>query len=137
MNASNSTLNGDILVDAVSSADVKLEHNTKLNGAVNENNLTGATGINPNEPPTGLPPFTANLGIDSTVDPQAHINFPVPPAPGQFKTLLMNNLSGTGGIFAMNVDLGLIKGDLVEILTKAKVSTWWLSPIVIRDQIFR
>ncbi len=143
LTASSSTLNGDILVDAKSTANVFLEHSSTLNGAVNENQLTGATGINPN-PGTpqvnplifpGPLPLSVNLGIDSTstwnmrasstintlaVNPQAHINFPVPPAPGSFKTLLINNLTGTGGIFGMNVDLGLIQGDLIEILTKSE-----------------
>jgi outer membrane autotransporter protein len=136
LTASNSTLNGDILVDASSSANVKLEHNTVLNGATNQNSLTGATGIIPNPGPpqvnpliSGPLPFTVNLGIDSTsiwnmrasstldtlaVNPQAHINFPDPPA--SFKTLVMNNLVGTGGIFGMHVDLGLIQGDLIQIL---------------------
>jgi hypothetical protein len=140
--ASNSTLNGDILADASSSANVKLEHNTFLNGAINENSLTGATGIIPNPGPpqvnpliSGPLPFTINLGIDSTstwnmrasstlnmlVNPQAHINFPDPPA--SFKTLVMNNLVGTGGIFGMHVDLGLIQGDLTRSSRRAKVST--------------
>ena len=139
LTADNSNLNGDILVDATSKANVKLEHNSILTGAVNENQLTGATGINPTEQVThpispGLPPQTVDLGIDSTstwnmrasstlntltVSPQAHINFADPPT-GAFKTLLVNNLIGTGGIFGMNVDLGLIKGDLIEILTKSE-----------------
>jgi outer membrane autotransporter protein len=125
-----SILTGDILVDARSSANVFLEHHSTLNGAVNQNQLTGATGINPNEPPTGLT-HTVNLGVDSTstwnmrasstlnnldVNPQAHINFADPPAADPFKTLVMNNLVGKGGIFGMNVDLGLIKGDLINIL---------------------
>jgi hypothetical protein len=115
LTANSSTLNGDILADAMTkSANVFLEHQSILNGAVNENSLTGATGINPNEliPPTVIPPQTVNLGIDSTstwnmrasstlntlaVNPQAHINFPDPPA--AFRTLVMNNLIGTGGIF--------------------------------------
>jgi hypothetical protein len=139
LTANSSTLNGDILSDAASTTNVHLEHKSILRGAVNENQLTGATGINPTEqvthlPSPGLPPQTVNLSIDSTstwtmrasstlntltVNPQAHINFPHPPA-GPFKTLLMNNLIGTGGIFGMNVDLGLIKGDLIEILTKSE-----------------
>jgi Pertactin len=135
LTASNSILNGDILVDAVSRANVVLEHNSVLTGAINENNLIGAAGINPapqiSNPISGVfPPFTVNLGIDSTsiwnmrasstldtltVNPQAHINFPDPPA-DPFRTLVMNNLVGTGGIFGMHVDLGLIQGDLIEIL---------------------
>jgi hypothetical protein len=69
-----SILNGDILVDATSTANVFLEHSSVLTGAVNENQLTGATGINPN-PGTpqvnplifpGPLPLSVNLGIDST-----------------------------------------------------------------------
>jgi hypothetical protein len=104
---------------------------------VNENQLTGATGINPNEPitVTRLPPLKVNLNIDSTstwnmrasstlntltVNPKAHINFADPPSADPFKTLVINNLFGTGGIFGMNVDLGLVKGDLIDILTKSQ-----------------
>jgi outer membrane autotransporter protein len=129
-----SILTGDILADTRSSANVFLEHHSTLNGAVNQNQLTGATGINPNESPTGLT-HTVNLGIDSTstwnikasstlnnldVNPQAHINFADPPSAAPFKTLVMNNLIGIGGIFGMNVDLGLIKGDFINILTKSE-----------------
>jgi hypothetical protein len=49
LTADNSILNRDILVDATSSANVKLEHKSILKGAINENSLTGATGINPTE----------------------------------------------------------------------------------------
>src|SRR5262249_52189560 len=77
----------------------------------------------------------ADLGVDSTstwnmrasstldnlrVNPQAHINFADPHSAAPFKTLVMNNLIGTGGIFGMNVDLGLIKGDLINVLTKSQ-----------------
>jgi hypothetical protein len=135
--ASRSTLNGDILVDATSTANVFLQHGSTLNGAVNENQLTGATGINANGPVnvTGsLPPLTVNLGIDSTstwnmrasstintlgVNPQAHINFGDPPA-DPFKTLVINHLVGIGGIFHMNVDLGRIQGDLINVLTTSE-----------------
>jgi outer membrane autotransporter protein len=131
-----SMLNGDILSDSVSTTIVHLEHNTVLNGAINEaNNLTGATGINPNElvPPTVIPPQTVTLTIDSAstwnmrasstldtliVNPQTHINFADPPG-DPFKTLVMNNLSGTGGIFKLNNDLAAIKGDLIYILTSS------------------
>ena len=129
---SGSTLIGDILADATSSANVFLEHHSILTGAVNQSQLTGATGTNPNEPipPTAIPPLTANLGIDSTstwnmlasstlstlsVNPQAHINFADPPS-ARFKTLVINRLVGTGAIFGMNLNLGLIKGDLINIL---------------------
>jgi hypothetical protein len=42
LTAGNSILNGDILVDAESTANVVLGHNSILTGAVNENQLTGA-----------------------------------------------------------------------------------------------
>jgi hypothetical protein len=43
----NVTLKGDVVVDAPSIANVFLEHHSTLTGAVNENQLTGASGINP------------------------------------------------------------------------------------------
>jgi outer membrane autotransporter protein len=139
LTSSSSTLNGDILVDANSNANVMLEHNSVLTGAINENSLTGATGINPAEQVTNpisptFPPFTVDLGIDSTstwnmrtsstlntltVNPGARINIADPPT-DPFKTLLVNNLIGTGGIFKLNNDLAAIKGDLIEILTKSE-----------------
>jgi hypothetical protein len=129
-----STLNGDILVDAASTANVFLEHSSTLNGAVNENSLTGATGINPNEPAVNLQPQTVNLSIDGTstwnmrasstlntldVSPKARVSFADPPA-NPFKTLVMNNLTGTGGIFKLNNDLAAIKGDLINILNSSQ-----------------
>jgi hypothetical protein len=137
-----STLNGDILVDASSRAEVSLRFNSRLTGAINENNLTGATGINPTGPPQTNPlvfpgspePLTVNLDIDSTstwnirasstvntltVNAEAHINFADPPG-GPFKTLLINELKGTGGIFRENNDLAAIKGDLIDILTHSE-----------------
>jgi outer membrane autotransporter protein len=133
----NVTLKGDVVVDAPSIANVFLEHHSTLTGAVNENQLTGASGINPNEPitVTALPPLKVNLSIDSTstwnmrasstlntltVNPEAHINFADAPSADPFKTLVINNLFGTGGIFGMNADLGLVKGDLIDILTKSQ-----------------
>jgi outer membrane autotransporter protein len=128
------TLNGDILVDASSTANVVLEHNSVLTGAVNENQLTGASGINPNEPAVNLPPQTVNLSVDGTstwnirasstldtldVSARAHVSFADPPA-DPFKTLVMNNLTGTGGIFTLNNDLAAIKGDLINILNTSQ-----------------
>ena len=125
--ANSSTLNGDILVDATSSANVMLEHKSILSGAINENNLTGAILSDPAEPITGsppLPPRTITLNIDGTstwnmrtsstldtlnVSPGAQVNFLNSP----FTTLVTNNLTGHGGIFGMNVDLPAFKGDLL------------------------
>jgi hypothetical protein len=72
-----------------------------------------------------------------TVNPEAHINFADPPSADPFKTLVINNLFGTGGIFGMNVDLGLVKGDLIDILTKSQGEHLLTLLIVIRKQIFR
>jgi len=139
LTANSSTLNGDILSDADSTTSVSLHNNTTLTGAVNENQLTGASGINPTEQVThpispGLPPQTVNLSIDSTsswnmrasstlntldVSPRAHVFFADPPA-DPFKTLVMNNLTGTGGIFTLNNDLATIKGDLINILNSSQ-----------------
>jgi len=65
--AENVTLAGDINSDAGSSTNVLLEKSTTLTAAINQNQLTGATGINPTEQIThpispGLPPFTVDLG---------------------------------------------------------------------------
>jgi Pertactin len=134
-----STLNGDILSDADSTANVALRNSTTLTGAVNENQLTGASGIHPtlevtHLPSPALPPQTVNLSIDGTsiwnmrasstlnaldVSPKAHVTFADPPA-DPFKTLVMNNLTGTGGIFRLNNDLAAIKGDLINILNSSQ-----------------
>jgi autotransporter family porin len=129
--SSSPTLNGDILSDADSTTSVSLQNNTTLTGAVNENQLTGASGINPNEPAVELPPQTVNLSIDGTstwnmrasstlntldVSPKAHVSF----ADSPFKTLVMNNLTGTGGIFKLNNDLAAIQGDLINILNSSQ-----------------
>jgi outer membrane autotransporter protein len=50
---------------------------------------------------------------------RAHIFFADTPA-DPFKTLVMNNLTGTGGIFKLNNDLAAIKGDLINILNSSQ-----------------
>lgn len=115
---------------------VTLAGNTSLTGAVNLNQLTGAAGIEPAEPVTGLPRMNVNMDIDSTsvwnmrtsstvntlnVDPGARIIFPVSSAgASSFRTLALNRLTGTGGIFRMDVNLGAIRGDLVHIQTSSQ-----------------
>jgi outer membrane autotransporter protein len=131
----NSTLSGNILADATSSANVSLQTGSILTGAVNPNQLTGATGINPNEliPPTVIPPQTVILSVDGTstwnmtqsstlnmlnVALGARVFFTDPPG-DPFKTLIVNNLTGSGGLFRLNNDLGAVKGDLLTVLTSS------------------
>jgi outer membrane autotransporter protein len=114
-------------------ANVTLQFGSSLTGWINQNTLTGAAGLEPIEspfPPTSLPRQNVNLGIDGnsvwtmtasstlnnlTVNPGARIVFTDPPDQ-PFKTLVINNLKGDGATFAMNVDLGQIKGDLLAIV---------------------
>jgi outer membrane autotransporter protein len=113
-------------------ANVTLKDNSTLTGAINRNMLTGASGIDPADPFPfqNLPKQNVNLTVDSTstwtmtasstlntlaVSRGAQIIFTPPPG-DPFKTLVMNNLQGSEGIFRMNNDLAAIKGDLVAIL---------------------
>jgi outer membrane autotransporter protein len=124
-----SVLNGDIIADDNSRTVVGLANGSVLNGAINRNTLTGSSHLDPVEPVTGLPPQTVDLAIDGTstwnmsqsstlnnlaVDTRARINFADPPG-GPFKTLVVNNLLGNGGIFRLNNDLGAIKSDLLVV----------------------
>ena len=126
---------GDIdAAGASGTVNVTLQSSSTLTGAINQNQLTGAAGINPAEPiiMANLPPRNVSLGIDGAsvwtmtasstlntlaVNPGARINFVAPPSDQPFKTLVMNNLVGTGATFLMNIDLGQIRGDLIAILT--------------------
>src|SRR5271166_512273 len=120
---------------ASGTANVTLQFNSSLTGAINQNQLTGAVGIEPAEPITNLPRQNANLSIDGnshwsmtasstlnalTVNPGARVTFVDPPSDQPFKTLVMNKLVGTGATFGMNIDLGQIRGDLVAILTSSQ-----------------
>ena len=116
-------------------ANVTLQSNSSLTGAINQNQLTGAVGIEPAEPIANLPRQNVNLGIDGashwnmtasstlntlTVNPGARVTSIDPPSDQPFKTLVMNNLVGTGATFGMNIDLGQIRGDLLAILTSSQ-----------------
>jgi outer membrane autotransporter protein len=117
-------------------ANVNLRQNSSLTGAINQNQLTGAIGIASAEGFTSAAEFTelpkqnVNLLIDQTstwnmtasstlneleVLPGASINFVEPH--NHFRTLVAKFLTGTGGIFAMNVDLPKLRGDLLVIQT--------------------
>jgi Pertactin len=106
-----------------------LRQSSSLTGGINQNQLTGAINIDSAEPITGLPMQNVNLLIDGSrtwnmtasstlaqleVFPGALINF-VGPTSGPFRTLVVHSLTGTGGIFAMNVDLPNLPGDLLVI----------------------
>ena len=140
----NVNLNGITDVQFVGSIDatgasgiaiVALEENSSLTGAINQNQLTGAIGINPAEQVTNLPRQNVNLSIDGnsrwnmtasstlntlTVNPGARVNFVDPPSDRPFKTLVINKLVGTGATFGLNIDLGLKKGDLVNVLSTSE-----------------
>ena len=65
--------------------------------------------------------MTASSTLNTlTVNPGARVSFVDPPSDQPFKTLVMNNLVGTGATFGMNIDLGQIRGDLVAILTSSQ-----------------
>src|SRR5262249_49044673 len=51
----------------------------------------------------------------------SRINFPSPGSSGNFHTLVVNNLIGSGAIFGMNVDLPNLRGDLLVVQTPAPV----------------
>lgn len=109
-------------------------HNSQLTGWINENNLTGASGVNPNDPSAALanlPPANVNLSVDPsrwTIQASSTLNslrlaadsqviFARPSSlTGPFKTLVVNDLLGTGGgTFAVNTNIPALKGDLLVI----------------------
>jgi outer membrane autotransporter protein len=130
LTANASVLSGNIQVTN-GTANVTLT-NSKLSGWVNQNTLTGASGVSPNDPAgafANLPPANVNLSVDPstwtiqasstlnslTLGPGSQVIFTPPSSPtGPFKTLVVNNLSGAG-TFAMNTDIPALKGDLLVI----------------------
>jgi outer membrane autotransporter protein len=130
LTANASVLSGNIQVTN-GTANVTL-NNSKLSGWVNQNTLTGASGVSPNDPAgafANLPPANVNLSVDPstwtiqasstlnslTLGPGSQVIFTPPSSPtGPFKTLVVNNLSGAG-TFAMNTDIPALKGDLLVI----------------------
>jgi outer membrane autotransporter protein len=115
--ASHASLFGDIFADPVSKTTVNLTDGTVLTGRVN--------------------PAPAGLGGDLTIDgtsqwvmtgssdlkslsvsPGANAFFN-PPSNGIYNTLRIGNLSGTGGIFGLNIDLRSVTGDLIDITGKS------------------
>ena len=117
-------------------ANVTLRQSSSLTGAINPNQLTGAIDIASAEGITfatgfaGLPkqnvnllvdPSTWNMTASSTLDqlevfPGALVNLGGS-ASGPFRTLVAKSLTGSGGSFAMNVDLPNFRGDLLVIQT--------------------
>jgi len=131
LRVNSSALSGNIQVTS-GSANVTL-NNSQLSGWINENTLTGASETGPNDPPAtfaNLPPATVNLSIDPstwTIQASSTLNsltlaagsrviFTPPSSPtGPFKTLVVNNLLGTGGTFVMNTNIPPLKGDFLLI----------------------
>jgi hypothetical protein len=60
--------------------------------------------------------FTDSIDLRVNSDP-TRINFPSPGSSGNFHTLVVNNLIGSGAIFGMSVDLANLRGDLLVIQT--------------------
>ena len=128
---------GDInATGAGGTANVTLNDSSTLTGAINQNTLTGASGVDPADPFPfqNLPKQNVNLTVDGTstwtmiasstlnnltVSRGAQIIFTPPPA-DPFKTLVINNLIGSGDIFRMNNDLAAIKGDLIAVLQSSE-----------------
>jgi outer membrane autotransporter protein len=126
-----SVLNGNIQVTS-GTANVTL-HNSQLTGWINENSLTGASGVNPNDPPAAfanLPPANVNLTVDPstwtmqasstlnslTLAADSQVIFARPSSlTGPFKTLVLNDLLGAGGRFTMNTNIPALQGDLLVI----------------------
>jgi outer membrane autotransporter protein len=131
LTVNDSVLTGNIQVTS-GTANVTL-HNSQLTGWINKNNLTGASGVNPNDPPAAfanLPPANVNLSVDPstwTIQASSTLNsltlaagsqviFARPSSlTGPFKTLVVNELLGTAGTFAMNTNIPALQGDLLVI----------------------
>ncbi len=131
----NNALTGNIQV-VTGTANIVL-NNPQLTGWINQNALTGAFGVNPNDPPSAfnaLPPSNVNLSLDPStwtmtasstlntlsVTPGSRIIFSPPATGGPFKTLVTNNLLGTRATFAMNVDLPVFRGDLLVVSQRSE-----------------
>src|SRR6202012_5693825 len=114
---------------------VSLANSTTLTGAVNRNQLSGASGINTNETIPGNLVKNVNVNIDSSsvwnvtgsstvstlkVANGALVNFAHSSPTGPFMTLFVDKLTGTGGNFNMQVDLGAIKGVAIVVGTSSQ-----------------
>ncbi|GKX54300.1 autotransporter [Leminorella grimontii] len=112
LTAKGSTLKGDLLTSTDSTANVDLSARSLLNGAAH-----GVTSLRMDD---SLWQMTADSDVDKFVINSASVVFN-PPAPGAFKTLKINTLSGNGGSFVLNTVLN--EGGINTQTDKVHVTT--------------
>jgi outer membrane autotransporter protein len=111
--ASHASLFGDIFADPASQTTVNLTDGTVLTGRVNPAPL--GLGGDMTIDGTSQWVMTGSSDLKSlNVSPGAYAFFN-PPSNGVYNTLAIGNLSGTGGIFGLNIDLRSVSGDLIDI----------------------
>ena len=102
--ASHASLFGDIFADPASQTTVNLIDSTVLTGRVNPPPL--GLGVNLTIDGSSQWMMTGSSNVKSlSVNPGASVVFSAPFADGVHNTLTIGSLSGTGGIFGMNIDL--------------------------------
>ena len=110
--ASHASLFGDIFADPASQTTVNLIDSTVLTGRVNPLLSPGA---NLTIDGSSQWVMTGSSNVKSlSVSPGARAVFSAPFAEA-YHTLTIGSLSGTGGIFGMNIDLRGTRGDLIDI----------------------
>ncbi|MFZ0505795.1 MAG: autotransporter outer membrane beta-barrel domain-containing protein, partial [Chthoniobacterales bacterium] len=115
--ASHASLFGDIFADPASQTTVDLADGTILTGRVNPAPL----GLGGDMTIDGASQWVMSGSSDLkslSVSPGANAFFN-PPSNGVYNTLTIGNLSGTGGIFGLNIDLRSVTGDLIDITGKS------------------
>jgi outer membrane autotransporter protein len=111
--ASHASLFGDIFADPASQTTVNLIDSTVLTGRVNPPPL--GLGVNMTIDGSSQWMMTGSSNVKSlSVNPGANVVFSAP-FNGVHNTLTLGSLSGTGGLFGMNIDLRRAIGDLIDI----------------------
>ena len=115
--ASHASLFGDIFADPASQTTVNLTDGTVLTGRVNPAPL--GLGGDMTIDGTSQWVMTGSSDLKSlSVSPGAYAFFN-PPSNGVYNTLTIGSLSGTGGMFGLNIDLRSVSGDLIDITGKS------------------
>ena len=111
--ANHASLFGDIFADPASQTTVNLIDSTVLTGRVNPPPL--GLGVNMTIDGSSQWMMTGSSNVKSlSVNPGANVVFSAP-FNGVHNTLTLGSLSGTGGLFGMNIDLRRAIGDLIDI----------------------
>ncbi|MBV9276508.1 MAG: autotransporter outer membrane beta-barrel domain-containing protein, partial [Verrucomicrobia bacterium] len=110
--ASNATLIGDILAAPASQLTVSLANGTVFTGNINPLLSPGAN-LSIDGSSQWILPGSSNLK-SLTVSPGAEVIFSAPLF-SFHRTMTLGSLAGTGGVFGMNIDLGLQLGDRIDI----------------------